>query len=123
MAEGWARHLRADDFEACSAGTDPHGLNPDAVAVMRESGIDITGHTSKTLEQLGEPAPDVIVAVCDSAAESCPAPPAGARLIRHAFDDPPRLAAAAANEEERLSPYRRVRDEIRRFIEAFDPVA
>lgn len=123
MAEGWARRLRADDFDACSAGTDPHGLNPDAVAVMRESGVDIAGHWSKTLEQLGEPAPDVIVAVCDSAAESCPAPPAGVRVIRHAFEDPPRLAAGAATEEDRLRPYRRVRDEIRRFIESFDPSA
>lgn len=115
MAEGFARVKWAGRIEAYSAGTDPHGLNPLAVRAMREVGIDISGHASKRPEELGM-AFDVVVTVCDSARESCPTIP-GARVVHVAFDDPPRLAINAASDEEALPHYRRVRDQIRAFIE------
>lgn len=115
MAEGWARQLKRDHLEAHSAGTDPHGLNPLAVRVMAEAGVDISRHASKRPESIGLPF-DVVVTVCDSAHESCPVFH-GARVVHVGFDDPPRLAKDARNEEEALSHYRRVRDEIRAFVE------
>lgn len=117
MAEGWARHLLSDRVEAFSAGTEPHGMNPDAVRVMGERGVDISGQRSKHVDELLGAGIDVVVTVCDSAAESCPTFPGGARVLHAPFDDPPRLARGAASEEERLAPYRRVRDEIRAFVE------
>jgi len=115
MAEGWARALKSREIEAFSAGTDPHGLNPLAVRAMREAGVDISGHASKRPEDIGVPF-DVVVTVCDSAHESCPVFP-GARIVHVGFDDPPRLAKGAANDDEAMPHYRRVRDEIRAFIE------
>jgi arsenite methyltransferase len=115
MAEGWARALRADRLEAHSAGTGPHGLNPLAVRAMREVGIDISSHTSKRPEDINLPF-DVVVTVCDSAHECCPVFP-GTRVVHVGFDDPPRLARDAASQEEALSHYRRVRDQIRAFVE------
>jgi arsenate reductase len=116
MAEGWARALKADAVEAHSAGTDPHGLNPLAVRAMREAGVDISAHTSKTPADLAHLDFDVVVTVCDSAHEACPTIP-GARIVHVGFDDPPRLAKNAASDEEAMAHYRRVRDEIRAFIE------
>lgn len=115
MAEGFARALRADRIEAFSAGTEPHGLNPRAVRAMAEAGIDISGHASKRPEALPVP-PDVVVTVCGSAHESCPVLP-GARVVHAPFDDPPRLSRDAADDEEAMFHYRRVRDEIRAFVE------
>lgn len=115
IAEGWARHLKHDRVEAHSAGTHPHGLNPLAVRVMAEAGVDISRHASKRPESIGLSF-DVVVTVCDSAHESCPVFP-GTRVVHVGFDDPPRLAKDARNEEEALFHYRRVRDEIRAFVE------
>jgi arsenate reductase (thioredoxin) len=115
MAEGWARALKGDVLEAYSAGTDPHGLNPLAVRAMREAGVDITGHASKRLEQVDAEL-DVVVTVCDSAHESCPVVP-GVRVVHVGFEDPPRLARDAPSEESAMAHYRRVRDEIRAFVE------
>jgi arsenate reductase len=115
MAEGWARALKADVLDACSAGTNPHGLNPLAVRAMAEAGVDIAGHTSKRPEDLGTPI-DVVVTVCDAAHESCPVLP-GARIVHRGFDDPPRLAKTARTDEDAMAHYRRVRDEIRAFVE------
>lgn len=115
MAEGWARALRAASLEAFSAGTRPQGLNPLAVRVMREAGVEISGHTSKRPEDLGVSF-DVVITVCDAAREACPVFPA-ARMVHVGFDDPPHLAEAARTEEEAMAPYRRVRDEIRAFVE------
>jgi len=115
MAEGWARALKSSEIEAYSAGTNPHGLNPLALRAMREAGVDISGHASKRAEDIGVPF-DVVVTVCDSAHESCPVF-AGARVVHVGFDDPPRLAKGAANDDEAMPHYRRVRDEIRAFIE------
>jgi len=115
MAEGWARALKADQIAAYSAGTNPHGLNPLAVRAMGEAGVDISGHTSKRPEDIGI-AFDVVVTVCDSAHEFCPILP-GARIIHVGFDDPPRLANGTRSDEEAMPHYRRVRDEIRAFVE------
>jgi arsenate reductase len=117
MAEGWARALRGDVIEAYSAGVDPHGMNPRAVQVMREAGIDISGHRSKHVDELKDVPLDYVVTVCDQAHESCPLFPGKTRVIHVGFDDPPRLARDAKNEEEALGHYRRVRDEIRHFVE------
>ncbi len=117
MAEGWARHLKSDRIEAYSAGIETHGLNPDAVRVMAEAGVDISGQRSKHVSELRGVEFDFVVTVCDHAHESCPVFPGRAKVIHVGFDDPPRLAANAKTEEERLAPYRRVRDEIRAFIE------
>jgi arsenate reductase len=121
MAEGWARHLRGDQFDAYSAGTEPHGMNARAVKVMAEAGVDISGHRSKHVDALREIAFDHVVTVCDHANQTCPTIPGKAKRIHVGFDDPPRLAREAKDEEEALGHYRRVRDEIRLFIEQFDP--
>ena len=117
MAEGWARALRADAIDAYSAGVDPHGMNGAAVQVMREAGVDIGGHTSKHVDALRDVRFDYVVTVCDHAHETCPLFPGGAKVVHVGFDDPPRLAKTAANAEEALGHYRRVRDEIQAFIE------
>lgn len=117
MGEGWARALLADRVEAYSAGTRPHGLNPLAVRVMLEAGVDISRHESKPVESLRDLEFDYIVTVCDSARESCPVFPARVRVIHHTFDDPPRLAQGARNDDEALPHYQRVRDEIREFVQ------
>jgi len=117
MAEGWARHLKADSLEPYSAGIETHGLNPNAVQVMAEAGVDISGHRSKHVDDLRGVGLDVVVTVCDRAHESCPLFPGSTRVVHRSFDDPPRLARGAASEEEALGHYRRVRDEIRAFVE------
>lgn len=115
MAEGWARALLSGRIEAHSAGTHPQTLNLRAVRAMSECGVDISKHQPKRPEDIGLHF-DAIVTVCDSAYESCPAIP-GIRTIRAPFDDPPRLAAYAASEDDAMAHYRRVRDEIRAFVE------
>ena len=118
MAEGWARHLKGDQIKAYSAGIEAHGLNSDAVRVMAEAGVDISGQQSKHISELREVDFDYVVTVCDNAHENCPVFPGNAAMVHVGFDDPPRLAADAKTEGERLAPYRRVRDEIRAFVEA-----
>ena len=117
MAEGWARHLKGDVLEAYSAGIETHGLNPRAVQVMAEAGVDISGHRSKHVDELRDIPLDWVITVCDHAQESCPLFPGRVKLVHVGFDDPPRLAAGAKSEEEALAHYRRVRDEIRAFVE------
>jgi len=117
MAEGWTRHLKGDRIEAYSAGVETHGLNPRAVKVMAEEGVDISGHRSKRVDELKGVAFDLVVTVCDHASEACPFFPGAVRRVHQGFADPPRLAAGARSEEEALVHYRRVREEIRRFVE------
>lgn len=117
MAEGWARALRSGEFDAYSAGTDPQGLDPLAVKVMAESGVDISGQRSKNVRDLAVLTFDDVVTLCGHAHETCPAFPGGTNVVHVGFDDPPRLAAGADDEEEVLRHYRRVRDEIRAYIE------
>jgi len=118
MAEGWACRLLGEWIEAHSAGIAPGTLDPRAVAVMREEGVDISGHRAKALDELHEIAFDLVITVCDRTSESCPRFPGTTSIIHHGFDDPPHLAAAASSEAEALDHYRRVRDEIRAFIES-----
>ena len=116
MAEGWARALKGNIIEPYSAGIEIHGLNPDAVRVMKEAGVDISEHCSKQVNELMQIPFDYVVTVCDQANQTCPVFPGKTRVIHVCFDDPPKLAKNARTEEERLSIYRRVRDEIRHFI-------
>jgi arsenate reductase len=116
MAEGWARHLKNDEIEAYSAGIEKHGMNDRAVKVMAEAGVDITSHHSKLIHELPDVKFDYVVTVCDNAHESCPLFPGQPIIVHKNFADPPRLTAESTNEEEILSLYQRVRDEIRDFI-------
>jgi arsenate reductase len=118
MAEGWARHLKGDGIEPYSAGVEPHGPDPRAVQVMAEAGVDISGQRAKHVEELKNVRFDYVVTVCDQAHESCPLFPGRTKVIHVGFDDPPRLARQVGNEQEALSHYRRVRDEIRHFVES-----
>lgn len=118
MAEGWARHLKGDCVEPYSAGIEKHGLNPHAVRVMAEAGVDISSHTSKTLDELSDVPFEVVVTVCGHAHETCPMFPGDAKVVHHGFDDPPKLAANETDPEKALDHYRRVRDEIRAFVES-----
>lgn len=120
MADGWARALLGSAFEPDSAGTKPHGLNPLAVRAMAEAGVDISTQTSKHIDEVIRQgvAPDVLVTVCNSARETCPTLPGSTRVLHASFDDPPQLAAGARSDDEALPHYRRVRDEIRAFVES-----
>ena len=117
MAEAWANTLKADQFEAYSAGVKPKGIDSRAVKAMWEAGIDISAQKSKGIDPLGVLEFDYVVTLCDNARESCPFFPARTRLMHRGFDDPPRLAQDTDDEEEAMSHYRRVRDEIRAFVE------
>lgn len=124
MAEGWARSIHGDRFDVRSAGIVAHGLDPRAVIVMRECGIDISSQRSERLDGLDGPSFDLVVTVCSRAAASCPVFPGDARVIHAPFDDPPALARDATTEQEALGHYRRVRDEIRSYVETLpDPPA
>ncbi|HKJ17186.1 MAG TPA: arsenate reductase ArsC [Xanthomonadales bacterium] len=116
MAEGLCRNLKSDKVDCASAGIETHGLNPNAVRVMSEIGIDISSHKSQTVADLGGRGFDYVVTVCDHAHETCPYFPAKTSIVHHGFDDPPKLAVGAKTEEEALEHYRRVRDEIRDFV-------
>ena len=118
MAEGFARALRGERIEPRSAGLLAKGLDPRAVRVMREAGVDIAAQRSKTVDEVMGERFDWVVTVCGHAHETCPVFPGGARALHRGFDDPPRLAEGARSEEEALAHYRRVRDEIRAFIES-----
>ena len=116
MAEGWARQLLGDRLEPYSAGIEAHGMNPNAVRVMQEAGVDITRQSSKLAESLVDVPLALVVTVCGHADENCPAFLGKARVVHVGFDDPPKLARGAATEEEALGHYRRVRDEIKQFV-------
>ena len=116
MAEGWLRHLKGDQYEVFSAGIETHGLNPNAVKVMAEAGVDISHHRSQLLSEFDDQALDYVITVCGHANESCPFFPGDTQVIHVGFDDPPKLAAELTDEEAQLDCYRRVRDEIRDFV-------
>ena len=113
MAEGYLRHLAGDRFEVDSAGTEARGVHPSAVRVMAEDGIDISGHRAKTLDRFVKEAWDYVVTVCDSANEACPLFPKAATRLHWSFDDPSR---ARGSDEEHMTVFRRVRDEIKTAI-------
>lgn len=119
MAEGFARALRPD-LEPYSAGVVRHGLNPLAVKVMAEAGADISGQSSKTVDDLPTQEFEAVITLCGHANENCPYFPGKFRRIHAGFDDPPALARNSGSEEEALAHYRRVRDEIREFVRTLD---
>jgi arsenate reductase (thioredoxin) len=116
MAEGWARALRGDVIDAYSAGVSPHGMNARAIHVMQEAGVDISTQSSKHVDTLAAVPLDYVVTVCGHANETCPVFPGRTKVVHVGFDDPPKLAAGATTEEEALSHYRRVRDEIKTWV-------
>jgi len=122
MAEGWTRELKGRQIEAFSAGVEIHGLNPHAVAVMAEAGVDISSQRSKHVNEFTGRDLDVVITVCDHARESCPYFAASCKRVHVGFDDPPALAKEAAkkggDESVQLNCYRKVRDDIRTFVEA-----
>ena len=118
MAEGWCRYLKSEFYEVFSAGIETHGLNPNAVKVMAESGIDISTHRSQLVDEFNGLNFDTVVTVCGHAHENCPLFTNASRIVHVGFDDPPALAKSAETEEEALNCYRRVRDEIRDFVAA-----
>lgn len=123
MAEGWLRELAGDGIEALSAGTDPHGLNPRAVASMAAAGVDISAHRSQHLNEFMPPersAPDLIIAVCSNAADSCPVFPGVTQVLRWPFPDPaPGGVDSGEDEAAIMANFAQVRDSIRRRIDAW----
>ena len=117
MAEGWARHLKGELIEPYSAGVEAKTIDKRAVAVMREAGVDISAQYSKPLQDVAHIEFDYVVTLCGHARESCPVFPRRTKTFHRGFDDPPRLAESATSEEEALGHYRRVRDEIKSFVE------
>lgn len=122
MAEGWTRQLKSDLIEAYSAGIETHGLNPNAVKVMAEAGVDISNHKSQNIDEFKNVKIDIVVTVCGHAHETCPFFPADCKVVHVGFDDPPKMAKDLADQggdvEAQLDCYRKVRDEIRKFVEA-----
>jgi len=121
MAEGWTRHIKGDFIETYSAGVETHGLNPNAVKVMAEAGVDISNHKSKHIDEFKNIDLDVVITVCGHAHETCPFFPGNCKVIHVGFDDPPFMAKElkkkGASEEEQLDCYRKVRDQIKAFVE------
>jgi arsenate reductase len=117
MAEGWAQALKGDQIDAYSAGVEPHGMNELAVQAMREVGVDLAAHRSKHVDELRDVSFDYVVTVCDHASETCPIFPGTTKVVHVGFEDPPKLARDAKTEADAMRHYRRVRDEIRSFIE------
>jgi arsenate reductase (thioredoxin) len=117
MAEGWTRKLKSDQMEGYSAGVAPSTIDPRAVKVMAESGVDISGQKSKDIDEFLGMQFDYVVTLCDHANESCPIFPGKSKRVHKGFDDPPVLAAGAPDEDIAMGHYRRVRDEIRSFVE------
>ncbi len=116
MAEGLLRRLAGDRYDVYSAGTHPVGLNPGAVAAMRELQIDISAQRSKRMDEFLDQAFDYVITVCDRAKESCPRWPHAGRLVHWNFEDP---AVASGSPDERLKIFREVRDQIRARLEEF----
>jgi len=118
MAEGWTRHLKGDQIEVFSAGVETHGMNPNAVKVMAEAGVDISMHRSKLIDEFKDISLDYVITVCGHAHETCPFFPGGAKVIHVGFDDPPKMAEKMDDADEKLTCYRTVRDQIKAFVEA-----
>jgi arsenate reductase len=117
MAEGLLRNDAGERFEVESAGTRPGTVRPEAIAAMRELGIDISGHRSKSVKEFDGQHFDYVITVCDSARESCPVFFGSAEKLHHSFEDPP--AESIGSEAERLAIFRRVRDELRTYLAEF----
>ncbi|MDF7807475.1 arsenate reductase ArsC [Pontiellaceae bacterium B12219] len=117
MAEGWTRALKSDAIEVYSAGIETHGLNPNAVKVMAEAGVDISNQKSQHIDEFKDTEIDYVITVCAHAHETCPFFPGEAKVLHVGFDDPNNLSPVDAPEEVKLEDFRRVRDEIKAFVE------
>jgi arsenate reductase len=117
MAEGWGKFLKSDEFNIYSAGLETHGLNPYAVRVMSEVGVDIIGQQSQLLSEFDHIKFDYVITVCSRAHETCPIFPRDAVVIHYGFEDPPKMVAADADEETKLDAFRAVRDQIQAYVE------
>ncbi len=122
MAEAWAHILKPDTIQAFSAGVEAHGINPDAVKVMAEAGVDISEYRSKPVSEFSDTDFDAVISLCDHARQTCPYFPGKAMQVHAGFDDPPsmaqELAKNGAGREHQLDCYRRVRDEIKKYIQS-----
>lgn len=118
MAEGLLRHDAGDRFDVASAGTHPSRVRPEATEAMKEIGIDISGHRSKSVDEFANQQFDYVLTVCDHANESCPTRPGHGRRFHQSFEDP---AAIEGSHEERLNAFREVRDQIRSYLRSFPP--
>jgi arsenate reductase (thioredoxin) len=116
MGEGLFRHEGGDDYEIFSAGTSPSQVRPEAIAAMREVGIDISRQRSKSVGEFAGQSFDYVITVCDNARDNCPVFPAGTQQLHWSLEDP---AAAEGTEEERLAAFRRIRDELRDRVTTF----
>lgn len=116
MAEAWTKRLKGNVIDAYSAGTVPKGVDPRAVKAMKEAGIDISTYRSKSTTELMNMEFDYVITLCDDAQQACPFFPAKTRVLHHGFEDPPALAINAKSEEDAMVHYRRIRDEIRAFV-------
>jgi arsenate reductase len=117
MAEAWTRHLKGDIIEPYSAGVDPRQVDPRAVKAMEEVVIDISAQKAKSVEAFEGVEFDYVITLCDNAQQSCPVFPAKTKLVHVGFEDPPKLAAEATDEDEAMGHYRRIRDETKAFVE------
>ena len=117
IAEGFTRQLKKGEVEARSAGIDPKGIDPRAIKTMAEIGIDISSQSSTSIDEIKDIEFDYVITLCDNAQKTCPSFPAKTSIIHVGFEDPPRLAENARDEEEAMQHYRRVRDQIKTFVE------
>ena len=117
MAEGWARQLKSDSIDAYSAGIETHGMNPYAIRAMQEAGVDISSQQSTNVNEYDNVPFDYVITVCGHADEHCPVFHGNTAVIHKGFDDPPKLAADEVTDEGKMQHYRRVRDEIKAYIE------
>ena len=117
MAEGFSRYLKSGEIEAHSAGINPKGIDPRAIKAMAEVGIDISTQKSRSIEEVKHLEFDYVITLCDNAQKTCPTFPAKTRVMHVGFEDPPGLAANAKDEEEAMAHYRRIRDEIKAFVD------
>lgn len=113
MAEGLLKHITSNEYEVFSAGTNPSSVRVEAIQALREIGIDISQNRSKSVDEFADAKIDYILTVCDSAKENCPYFPARIKVIHHSFDDP---AAVDGTDAEKLDAFRRVRDEIQKYL-------
>ena len=116
IAEGYLRHFASDRADVYSAGVETHGVNPRAIAIMSEDGIDISGHTSNHIDEYRDIAFDLVITVCDNAKERCPWFPTRAKKFHHNFPDP---AKATGTEEEVMAAFRSTRDMIKDYSRVF----
>ena len=116
LLHGYLSHLGGNKIETYSAGVETHGVNPNAIKVMLEDGVDISAHTSNHIDEYKGIDFDFMITVCDHAKETCPWFPGNAEVIHHTFEDP---AKADGDESERMEVFRKVRDQIKTFATAF----